>query len=114
MKVFVVIFHSGTNNINKTYLPEESLMTRASISLDEMTTSLSRFSFAFICSGCTRSYIINKRVDTLNKQMKRMYDFLSCKFIDNSNITVDMLKDDLHLNSVEEEQLRSNLRGLLY
>ena len=74
--VFVVVFHSGTNNVNKTYYPEDSQISMASQSLVQIERSVtdlqSKYGFCFVFSGCvyTRSPLINRRIGTLNNGIK--------------------------------------------
>ena len=117
--VFVVIFHTGTNNVNKTYLPEESQMARAVNGLQEIENTLihlqAKFGFAFVFSGCvyTRSFVVNKRIDKLNDLVRSMCKKYGHTFVDNSNISPCMLQDQVHLNEIGQKALLDNLKGLL-
>ena len=116
---FVVLFHSGTNNVNKTYYPEDAQIRKAKQSLGEMESIIprlqSRYAFSFVYSGCiyTRSTVINKRIDMLNEAIRLMCSRCSFTFIDHSNISSDMLRDEVHLNKHGENVMLQNLRGLL-
>ena len=117
--VFVVVFHAGTNKVNKTYYPEASQMNRANQSLVQLDKSVlelqMKHRFSFVSSGCiyTRSVLVNKRIDTLNKSIRRLCEKCSFKYMDNSNISPDMLKDQVHLSAAGEKVLLQNLSDLI-
>lgn len=117
--VFVVVFHAGTNNVTKTYYPEASQMNRANQSLVQLEKSVlelqMKHRFSFVLSGCiyTRSVLVNKRIDTLNKSIRRLCEKCSFKYMDNSNISPDMLKDQVHLSAAGEKVLLQNLSDLI-
>ena len=71
--------------------------------------------FSFVLSGCiyTRSVLVNKRIDTLNKSIRRLCEKCSFKYMDNSNISPDMLKDQVHLSAAGEKVLLQNLSDLI-
>lgn len=79
-KVFAVIFHAGTNNVNKTYYPEDSQMIRANQSLVQLEKSVldmqMKHRFCFVFSSCiyTRSMLINKCIDSLNESIGQLCD----------------------------------------
>ena len=117
--VVVVIFHTGTNNVNKTYLPEESQMARAVNGLQEIENTLihlqAKFGFAFVFLGSIykRSFVVNKRIDKLNELVRSMCKKYGYKFVDNSNISPCTLQDQVHLNEIRQKALLENLKGLL-
>ena len=117
--VFVVVFHIGTNDVNKVYYPETQQLVKAKYDLDFLFIELRKlqvvFNFAVVFSGCiyTKSKVINKRIDLLNEHI-----MLCCKqskyhFIGHSNISEVCLKDQVHLNKSGEYLYKENLRGLL-
>ena len=119
LDVFLVIFHAGTNNVNKAYYPEASQLDKASQSLVQLEKSVlelqKKHRFGFVFSSCiyTRSRLINKRIDTLNALIKQLCNRCSFKYIDNSNISPDLLKDQVHLSTPGEKTFLGNLSELL-
>ena len=117
-QVFLVIFHAGTNNVNKTYYPEESQMSRANqslVRLEELVVDLqTKHRFCFVFSGCiyTRSLLVNKRINVLNSSVQKLCEKRGFTFIDNSNISPCMLKDQVHLNTTGEKAFLQNLSSL--
>ena len=116
---FVVIFHSGTNDINKTMKPENIQMQNAERDLHFVMSSISNlqrlYKFSCIFSGClyTSNETINLRVDRLNEIIKDECKKLKFLFVDNSNISSTGLRDVVHLNITGETDFVKNFNGLL-
>ncbi|MES9879789.1 MAG: reverse transcriptase domain-containing protein, partial [Sedimenticola sp.] len=117
--MFVVILHSGTNDINKHHIPEHVQLLRAQMSIDSVTKNVRRLqrehNFAMVFSGCifTRSPIVNRRVNILNSSIKHACELHGFTYIDNSNIGMHMLRDNVHLNAVGCKTMENNLKGFL-
>ncbi len=117
--LFVVIFHSGTNNINKLNIPEQVQLAHARHSLNNVARNIivlqQTTNCAMVFSGgvYTRSTIINSRVDVLNDWIRRACTTYGCMYIDNRDIDKHMLRDAVHLNAIGCKTLEHNFKGLL-
>ena len=74
-----------------------------------------QYKFAFTFSGCinTKSAIINTRVHSFNTWVQEYCLQNAYTYVNNANITIDMLRDQVHLNQNGCHQLLNNLNGLL-
>ena len=75
----------------------------------------SRYCFAVGISGCiyTKSTLINKRVNFLNKNFVAKSKRFRFYYIDNSNIGLLRLRDFVHLNGDGEAIIKDNLKSLI-
>ena len=116
---FVVLVHSGTNNINKFHLSEQRMWQVVSNDLRSLSLNLQslrrNFHFLVIMSGCvyTKSMFINSRVDTLNSMLQETCTQFKFLFVNNSNIMSNHLKDFVHLSLDGEKLIHENLRDFL-
>lgn len=116
---FVVIFHCGTNDVNKSAKPASVQLENAMRDLNKMFHLVSELQkvkkFAFIFSGCvcTKNDVINLRIDKLNNIIKELCKKGRHLYIDQSNISSSDLRDVVHLNESGQLIFVRNLSGFL-
>ncbi|KAK3084846.1 hypothetical protein FSP39_020056 [Pinctada imbricata] len=117
--VFLVILHSGTNDINKMSKPEQTQMILAQRNLERVVSSVHALQkcheFAVVFSGCicTQSTIINQRVKRFNEWIISHCIEYQFSYVDHSNITCSDLRDFVHLNAAGETLVRKNFSTLI-
>ena len=111
--VFLVLLHSGTNNINKPSSSLEEAIACARFVMDSIKSLQSIYRFAVVISSCL--YLKDKtllpRVRSLNAVMKAKCDSHDFRFISHENINVSDLRDNVHLNASGYNKFLENLQG---
>ncbi|CAC5380818.1 unnamed protein product [Mytilus coruscus] len=116
---FVVMFHCGTNNINKSAKPETAQLENAVRDLNIFFLLISELQkvkkFAFIFSGCvyTKNEVINLRINKLNTILEELCKKGKHLYIDQSNISSSDLRDVVHFNESGLLLFVRNLSGFL-
>jgi len=120
LSTFVVIIHIGTNDVNKVDKPVKDQLICAKERLRDLFQNIKQLQkvyhgFAVVFSGClyTKSPIINERIDELNKYLYSMCRLCEYYSVDHSNIPVDCVKDQVHMNAEGEKMFLNNMKGFV-
>ncbi|XP_071175761.1 uncharacterized protein [Mytilus edulis] len=119
LDVFVVIFHSGTNDLNKHFKPGDIQLKNAKKDIQYVFISIrdlqTKHDIAFVFSGCIKTCndVVNFRINDFNTHSKELCRRFNFFFIDNSNISKRGLVDSVHLNETGRNMFIQNLNGFM-
>ena len=111
----LVIFHSGTNNINKYHKQLSDAVYCMEYVFSQLKCLQDQKCFAVLVSACVRvrDHSLNDKIDIFNKRAKELCMRYRFRFVWHDNILSDDLRDAVHLNSRGELKFTQNLWGYL-
>ena len=114
----IIIFHAGVNNLSKTYLytNEYSQISSALAEIVQLEQLLKQYSMVYLDTKivlsaivATKDGFINARSNIVNEDIRLCCERNKWSYMDNNNVTENMLRDTVHLNRQGEDVFIHNI-----
>ena len=111
----LIILHSGTNNINKSYSDLSTAIDCSKFVLERIKCLQAVHRFVVVISACLRlrENTLLHRVELLNAAIRTQCKIHGFIFVLHDNFTADDFRDDVHLNIRGQEKLLKNFKGFV-
>ena len=117
-----IFFQAGVNNMSKTYLyrNEYQQITSALDQINQLEQGLKMYPMVYLgvkivlsAIIATKDGFINARSDIVNEKIRLCCQRNNWTYMNNDNVTTDMLRDSVHLDSQGEDIFVHNIMTIL-